>query len=286
MPQITLPDGTIELTEDGPAAGPPIVLVHGYGVDEHLWDGVVAPLAAAGARVVRPTLPLGSHRTPLGQAPTPRLLARLLAQLLEALDLRDVVLVGNDTGGAICQMAVDAHPERIGRLVLTNCDCFDRFPPPPFDLLFLRLSRVPSAVHALLRVGRRTGLSHRLYGLLTARGLPRAQVDAWLAPYLDDPAIRAETDAFLRAVDPQELLAVSGRLHRFPRPVLLPWGLEDRFFRPADAHRLAAVFPDARVVELPGVKTFVSIDAPERLAGLIAEFALAGAATAAAPPAR
>ena len=47
-----------------------------------------------------------------------------------ALDLSDVTLVGNDTGGAICQYLVDTDRSRIGRLVLTNCDCFEQFPPP------------------------------------------------------------------------------------------------------------------------------------------------------------
>ena len=58
------------------------------------------------------------------------------------MDLRDVVLVGNDTGGAVCQFLLDEDASRIGRLVLTNCDAFDTFPPFPFNLLF-RLGRHP-----------------------------------------------------------------------------------------------------------------------------------------------
>jgi pimeloyl-ACP methyl ester carboxylesterase len=277
MAHLTLPHGTIELTEDGPADAPAVVLVHGYSVDEALWAPVVGPLVAAGLRVLRPTLPLGSHRTPLGREATPRGVARLLADLLDELRLDDVTLVGNDTGGAICQFLLDERPERVGRLVLTNCDAFDRFPPFPFDLLFLRLSRAPALLHATLRLGHRTRLTHALFGLLTSRGLPRAQVDAWVAPYLADPAIRAETDAFLRAVDPQDLLAVGGRLHRFDRPVRLVWGAEDRFFHLAHARRLAAAFPHAELVEVPGAKTFVMHDAPERVAAEIAAFAPAPA---------
>ena len=64
-----------------------------------------------------------------------------------ALDLQDVTLVGNDTGGGLCQFLIDAHPERIGRLVLTNCDAFDKFPPFPFNAVFAlmrsRLSEAP-----------------------------------------------------------------------------------------------------------------------------------------------
>ncbi len=50
-------------------------------------------------------------------------------QLLDALDLHDVTLVGNDTGGAICQLAIKGDHNRIGGLVLTNCDAFEHFPP-------------------------------------------------------------------------------------------------------------------------------------------------------------
>ena len=77
-----------------------------------------------------------------GRRPLPRGVARLIAAFLEALELDDVTLVGNDTGGAICQLVVDRHPERLGRLVLTNCDAFENFPPKAF-LAAGRAARVP-----------------------------------------------------------------------------------------------------------------------------------------------
>jgi pimeloyl-ACP methyl ester carboxylesterase len=66
---------------------------------------------------------------------TPPGVARLLADFLAALDLRDVTLVGNDTGGAICQILIARHPERIGRLVLTNCDAYEEFFPKLFGFV-------------------------------------------------------------------------------------------------------------------------------------------------------
>ena len=143
MTTVTLPGGTIELTEDGPVGGPAVLLFHGFMVDERLWDPIVPTLAAAGLRVVRPTLPIGSHRVPLATSPTPRGVAHLVADLIEQLDLNDVTLVGNDSGGAMSQLMLSERPERVGRLVLTNCDTADNFPPFPFNLLFLRLSKVP-----------------------------------------------------------------------------------------------------------------------------------------------
>ena len=272
MTTVTLPGGTIEVREDGPADGPAILLVHGFMVDERLWAPIVPGLAAAGLRVVRPTLPIGSHRVALGAPPTPRGVAHLVADLIVHLDLHDVTLVGNDTGGALSQLLLAERPERIGRVVLTNCDTADNFPPFPFDVLFLRLSKVPRLLHLLMRASTATGGTRMLFGWLTSRGLDRALVDAWARPYLTDPAIRRETDQFLQAVDPQELVSAEARIRDLDLPVLLVWGRDDRFFTLRHAQRLAGLMRDARIVEVPGAKTFVMHDAPERVADEIAAF--------------
>ena len=140
MPQIALPGATIEYRESGPAdsAHPPVVFVHGALVDTRLWSGVAESLAAQGFRCVLPNLPLGSHRIPVDDRAilSPQGVAALIDEFLAALDLDNVTLVGNDTGGGICQFLIDARPGRIGRLVLTNCDAFDKFPPFPFNAVF------------------------------------------------------------------------------------------------------------------------------------------------------
>ena len=88
-------------------------------------------LGERGFRCLAPTWPLGAHRTPMrpGADLSPRGVARVVVSFLDALDLTDVVLVGNDTGGAVCQLLLDEDPSRLGQLVLTNCDAFDSFPP-------------------------------------------------------------------------------------------------------------------------------------------------------------
>src|SRR6185436_18470384 len=120
MPEISLPQGTIQYRDEG--HGPTVVFIHGALVDGRLWEPVVERLAPH-ARCVVPDLPLGSHTVPMAPDAdlTPPGLAKLIADFLAALDLEDVTLVGNDTGGGLSQLVVGAHPERIGRLVLTNC---------------------------------------------------------------------------------------------------------------------------------------------------------------------
>ena len=109
MHEIELTPGTIRYRDVG--RGEPIVFVHGLLVNGDLWRKVVPPLARS-FRCIVPDLPLGSHVTAMRPDAdlTPPGLARLIADLLAALDLRDVTLVGNDTGGALCQLVATRPP--------------------------------------------------------------------------------------------------------------------------------------------------------------------------------
>ena len=132
MPTIELPQGAVRYRVAGEqASGPPVVFVHGFLVNATLWVKTADALAAAGVRSYAPDWPLGAHPLALGAGAdqSPRGVARQVLSFIEALELDDVTLVGNDTGGAICQFLLDTDASRIGRLVLTNCDAFDSFPP-------------------------------------------------------------------------------------------------------------------------------------------------------------
>lgn len=283
MPEITLPQGTIRYREQGPPDGPAVVFVHGFLVDGTLWDEVAAPLAARGFRTIQPDLPLGSHRIPIGPGAerSPRGVARLIASLLDALELQDATLVGNDTGGALVQFTLDTDASRVGRVVLTNCDAFETFPPRPFDLI-LHAARHPALFRALLQPMRLAALRHSPLGLglLVERPLDPARTWAWFEPYLQDAAIRSDTAAFCRAIDPPELAGVATRLRRFDGPALLCWAPADRFFTIELGRRLAACFADARLVEIPDARTVVPHDQPLRLAEEIASFVAAPVAAA------
>ena len=126
--EVTLPSGVIRYRDEG--TGPAFVFVHGVLANSILWREVI-PLLRGEFRCIAPDLPLGGHAYPMQAEAdqSPRGVARLLADLLQALDLRDVTLVGNDTGGAICQLTITRHPERISSLVLTNCDAYEAFFP-------------------------------------------------------------------------------------------------------------------------------------------------------------
>jgi pimeloyl-ACP methyl ester carboxylesterase len=274
---IDLRAGTVHYREHGPEDGRPVVFVHGFLVDAGLWSDVPERLGQHGLRALAPTWPLGAHPTAMnpGADLSPRGVARLVLSFLEALDLTDVTLVGNDTGGAVCQFVLDEDSSRIGRLVLTNCDAFDTFPPFPFTLLF-RLGRHPWAARPVLSATRLAAIRNSKlgFGWLVKRRLAAAESLPWVTPYLTDPGVRRDVTAFLRGWRPADLADVATRLPAFTRPVLLCWAPADPFFKVELGRRLSETFPDARLIEVPDARTFLALDQPARLADEIVGFVL------------
>jgi pimeloyl-ACP methyl ester carboxylesterase len=272
MNEVRLPRGTIRYRELG--SGRPIVLVHGLLVNGELWREV-APRLAERFRVIVPDLPLGSHELPMspGTDLSPLGLAKIVADFLDALELEDVTLVGNDTGGAISQLVAIHHPERLGRLVLTPCDAYENFLPPMFRPLQI-LARIPGAVFVVgqslrPRAARRLPFA---YGWLSKRPIPDDLSDAWMASVLRNSAVRREIATILKGISNRYTLDAARRFGEFTKPVLIAWAPEDRFFKLRYAERMAGAFPDARLERIEDSFTFVSLDQPERTASLIAAF--------------
>jgi pimeloyl-ACP methyl ester carboxylesterase len=273
MSEVRLTQGPIGYTESG--EGPPIVFAHGLLVDGLLWRKVT-PLLEDRFRCIVPNLPLGSHRTPMNPDAdlSPPGLAAIVAGFLEALDLEDVVLVANDTGGAISQITAANHPERIGRLVLTNCDAFENFLPPAFRPLQWA-ARVPGALTAMMQ-GMRFAPMRRLpnaYGWLIKRDFDAAPTREWVEPYLARRGIRRDTIKVLRGIHPRYTIEAAEKLRGFDRPTLLAWAVEDRFFKISFAEKLTGTINGATLERIEDSYTFVSEDQPERLSELIARFA-------------
>ncbi|MGI8633473.1 MAG: alpha/beta fold hydrolase [Solirubrobacterales bacterium] len=269
---VDTPAGTIAYRERG--NGDPIVFLHGVLVNGDLWRDVV-PALADRYRCITPDWPFGAHVDPLGDGFDPSLpgLAELVDQTLAALDLDRVTLVANDTGGAIAQQLVGSSPGRIARLVLTPCDSFDRFFPPQFRPL-QEVARSTALIWVAANALRVRALE-RLpigFGQLTSEPLDRELVESFTEPMRSDSAVRRDAARILRAVDRRYTEAAAERLRGYDRPVLLAWGDDDAIFPLEHAHRLAGLFPDARLTIIPGARAFVPLDAPQELADAIGAF--------------
>jgi pimeloyl-ACP methyl ester carboxylesterase len=271
--QISLPQGTIRYRERG--NGEPIVFVHGLLVNGDLWRKVV-PSLAKDFRCITPDWPLGSHDVPMNPDAdlTTGGAAEVIADFITALGLENVTLVGNDSGGALSQIVVTEHPDRIGRLVLTPCDAFDVFPPALFKYLGV-VSSIPGGVFGLAQTMRIRPVRQLpiAFGWLTKKPLEREASDSYVRPVISNGQVRRDAAKFIKGIQPERLLTASGKLKSFDRPVLIVWARDDRFFKLDLGKRLAAEFPKARFEVVEDSRTFVPEDQPERLAELIAAFA-------------
>jgi pimeloyl-ACP methyl ester carboxylesterase len=272
MAQVQLTDGPIKYIERGPADGPPVVFVHGVLVNGELWHQTARLLGDHGVRCIAPDWPIGEHRLPFGPDAdlSPRGVASLVAELCERLGLEDVTLVGSDSGGAVCQYVAALHPQRVGRLVLTNCEGPGAFPPMAFKAFIVAGRRRATLLPVLRICGTRLGA--RLLLATLAREphtqLARSWMHASAAPGIVEDVVR-----FLRGVDERDYQPVAAALRSFDRPVLLVWGTGDRWaFTPRVGRRIADLFREARFVEVPHARTFVSLDAPATLSKEVATF--------------
>jgi len=275
MTTIQLSPGVIDYTDTG-GDGPVVVLLHGMLMDASLWDGVVASLP--GYRCVVPTLPFGAHRHPMHPDADLSLpaLARLVVELLDRLDLRDVTLVGNDTGGALVQLVMARGTPRVGRVVLASCDAFDNFPPGLTGKTLVSTGKLPPRLFGLFMQQMRLRPLRRMpmaFGWLTKRG--DAATRRWLAPVLENQKIRRDTVRMLRAAgaDKTLLTRTAPLLQTFDRPASIVWASADRVMPLRHAHQLAELLPQSRLTEVDDSYTLIPLDQPSDLARAIRELA-------------
>lgn len=273
--EVQLPQGTIRYGDTG-GEGPTLVFVHGFMMGGDIWDRVTGRLSAEGIRCITPTWPLGAHK--VAMKPDADLsfpgVAKLIDEFLAALDLRDVTLVGNDSGGAVCQVVATQYPERIGALVLTPCDCFENCPPGVFKAL-VPVGKVPGGLTAAImplrfRAPRYLPLA---FGWVTSlRPLPHDLIDGWMEGFLSDRGVRRDTNKFMNAFGPEVTLEAASRLSSFDRPALIVFARDDKLFPVEHGERLARILPQGRFEVIESSRTLAMLDQPERLAELIQAF--------------
>ncbi len=277
MPTIELSAGRVHYEDIGPPSARAVVCVHGYTMGGSLWRPLGARLADDGLRCIAPTWPLGAQPEAMraGATMTMEGIAALVAEFCEALELEDVVLLGNDTGGAVAQLVAADHPERIGALALTSCDAFEHFPPPVLKPL-IAAARLSGLTFSLALAPLRTRLGRKQgFGALAHTDIDDL-VKEWLAPALTDKAVRANLRELTASLRVETTLGAAERLPSFERPALIAWSEDDAFFAVEDGRRLAEVLPNSRFELLSGARTFSMLDQPDRLAELVAELATAG----------
>jgi pimeloyl-ACP methyl ester carboxylesterase len=269
--ELQLPAGTIRYREAG--QGKPIVFVHGYLVDSRLWEGVVDRLSDR-FRCIAPDWPLAAHRVAMNPDAdlSPPGLARLISDFLAKLELEDVTIVGNDSGGAISQVLVTSHPERIKRLVLTNCDTHENFPPGPFKAM-TPLAKLPGGMHLIAAPFRIEAIARRAFAPFAKTKIPDELIASWMEPAKTDRAVLRDAGKVTAGMHKRYTLEAAEKLRSSQLPIKLLWAPGDRVFPLSYAERLAGEAGNATITQIPDARTFVPLDQPQRVADEIADFA-------------
>nr|WP_298897655.1 alpha/beta hydrolase [uncultured Altererythrobacter sp.] len=272
--QVTLRDGTITYREVG--QGRPMVFIHGLFLNGSVWDGVVQDLARQ-YRCIIPEWPLGAHWTPMNADAdlSPIGAAKAVAEFLAALNLEDAVLVGGDFGAVVAKVAAARHNERIGALVITNCDALEVFPAKGFEY-FAWLPLIPGGTWGMAKAmyhleGLRQGQGS--FGGFTRNPMPPEMTRTFVEPLAAKSGVRRDAAKMMRGMDKALTLALPAELQDAGVPVLIVWGEDDHLF-PLDLGRRLrdAIGDTARIVEIPQAKAFVMWDAPAECARAVSNF--------------
>ena len=271
--------------------GPALVFFAGALANHDLWRDVIAALEDR-YRCITVDLPLGAHPWPLspGADRSATSLARLLLDCLELLGVDDATVIANDTAGGLLLLSLATdHPAlaRVTRLVLTNCENYDQFPPDKLKKAVALCRTMPWLVRGMFRLQiwlaqRSPAVRRRGIATVAASRLDDERVESFSAPAANDRRISADLVAALAGERPQLLIEAAEAIPRFDRPVLVIWGDACDFFPIAQARRLASDFPRATLVPVPGAKTWVPVDNPAAVADAIVSFVPAAGRAASA----
>jgi pimeloyl-ACP methyl ester carboxylesterase len=265
--------GKVAYMEEGD--GPAALFCHGALLNGYQWREVL-DRCAEHRRVIAPDHLGHGHTTTLRDAPIDfAAQAGMLVELLDALGVDRVDLVGNDSGGAIVQTLAVGHPARVRSMALANCDARDSLPPPGV-LALIDLARagvIGQALAGLLADIDSARAPEALGGVFEhPENLTEETIDAYLGPVVADESTAHALERFLITLADDQLAPLEQGLRELDVPTLIAWGTADSTFPLDRAQWLADTLPGARpVVEVEGAKLFWPEERPELLAGLLVE---------------
>ena len=273
---IETPSGRIAYVDRGD--GPTALFVHGVFLNADLWDGVVDGVSDVRRCIVPDILCHGQTRERADADVSFAGQAEMLLQLVDALDLRQVDLVANDSGGAVAQLFAIRHPERVRTLLLTNCDTEPDSPPPALKPV-LEMARAGTFADAWLAkwvADKKLARSDQGLGgmTFTYRANPTDEaIDTYLGPLVATPARKALLHAYALGLDPNPLAGIEPALRKCRVPARIVWGAGDDIFALESAAYLDRTLPESRGVRyLDAAKLFWPEEFPDVIAKEVKSF--------------
>jgi len=239
--------GRISYVEQG--SGPVALFVHGVLLNSHLWRHQLADLSDIRRSIAVDLLAHGDTEIAPNQDVSVTANAKMLKEFLDALNIDQVDLVGNDSGGGISQIFAALYPERVRSLTLTDCDTHDNWPPEAFK--------------PFLAMAAGGGLRGTLDAMLADKSIYRSpqalgpayehpeqlsddSIETYLRPFVKNPQRTHDLERFLAAFDNKHTLAIEPQLRTLKAPTLIVWGTDDVYFPVKWSHWLAQNIPGTR----------------------------------------
>ena len=256
--RVRVPSGHISYIEQG--RGPVALFVHGVLLNGHLWRHQLTDLSDIRRCIAVDLLAHGDTEIAPDEDVSVTANAEMLKQFLDALNIDQVDLVGNDSGGGICQILSALYPPRVRSLTLTDCDTHDNWPPEAFK--------------PFLAIAANGGLRQTLEIMLSDKSVYRSpkalgpayehperlrdeDIEKYLWPFVNTEQRTRDLERFLAAFDNTHTLAVEDRLKKLKTPTLIVWGTDDVYFDVKWSHWLANNIPGTRRrVELKNARIF------------------------------
>jgi pimeloyl-ACP methyl ester carboxylesterase len=239
--------GRISYTEQG--TGPVALFVHGVLLNGYLWRHQLEELSDIRRNIAVDLLAHGDTEISPDQDVSVTANAKMLKQFLDALEIDQVDLVGNDSGGGISQIFAALYPELIRSLTLTDCDTHDNWPPEAFKpfIAMAAAGGLPRTLDAMLA-------DKNVYRSPKALGpayehpdrLSDESIEIYLRPFVRTEQRTRDLERFVAAFDNKHTLAIQDRLKTLKAPTFIVWGTDDIYFDVKWSHWLADNIPGTR----------------------------------------
>jgi pimeloyl-ACP methyl ester carboxylesterase len=256
--KIDTPSGMINYVEQG--SGPVALFVHGVLLNGYLWRHQLEELKDFRRCIAVDLLAHGDTQISATQDVSVTANAQMLAEFLDALNIEQVDLVGNDSGGGVCQIFAALYPKRIRSLVLTDCDAHDNWPPEAFKPFvgMVAAGGLPQTLSTMLQD---KSVYRSAQALGPAYERPEAvsddTIETYLKPHLRSPQRTADLARFVSAFDCRHTVDIEKPLRQLQAPTLIAWGTDDIYFDLKWSHWLEEAIPGTkRRIEFNGARIF------------------------------
>lgn len=264
------PFGRIAYIDRG--SGRPTLLLHGFPLSSFQWRGVIDRLSATRRCLAPDMMGLGYTEVADSQSVTPASQAAMIATFLDRLNVAEVDLIANDSGGAVAQLFLVAHPQRVRSLLLTNCDV-ETDSPPAAVLPIIEAARAGIYPDLFLEPWLRhkdiarsdTGLGGMCYS--KPMYPTDAALEQYLGPLVSSAARKALVNRYTLGLTPNPLEGISSQLRKCSVPTRIVWGMSDTIFSTRSPEYLASVLPRVTSVRrIREAKLFFPEEYPEVIA--------------------